>query len=218
MTDILVRAVPTELTMSPDSQVPDARVIEARLVPYGQVADVADYLPDGTPERYREAFSLGSFARQCEAAQANAGVARRVTFLDQHEGGLGKVGYALSLREQPDGLYGALRVFPDKVSSVQTLLGDGVDGLSVGFVALRTQRQMDGTRVRTRASLIHVALEAEPAYTSARVLSMRAGEDEASEGTTEADEAILWRSELDAWLAADEERREALANRMRPVA
>jgi len=218
MTEILVRTLPVEVRMAADPQLPDARVIEARLVPYGQVAEVADVSPDGLPDRYQEAFSLGAFYRQVEAATANGGVARRVTFLDQHADGLGKLGYALSLREQPDGLYAALRVLPDRVSSVETLLADGVDGLSVGFVPLRTQRQPDGVRLRTRASLIHVALEAQPAYSDARVLAMRAAAEAADEEAQELAEAEHWRAELEAWMAQDQERREALAKRINAVA
>lgn len=206
-----------EVRLAPDPQLPDARILSACLVPYGQVTDIVDMGPDGAPDRYQEAFALGAFQRQVEAAQANGGVARRVTFVDQHMDGLGKLGYALSLREEPTGLFSDLRVLPPFVATVETQLADGVDGLSIGFVPLRTQRQADGVRLRTRASLIHVALEAQPAYQDAKVLAMRAAQDAADEEAAAQREAEQWRAELDAWLAQNAERQEALHSRIQPV-
>jgi len=193
-------------------------VITARFVPYGQVADVLDMGPDGRADRYKEAFSLGAFQKQADASLANGGVARRITFVDQHADGLGKLGYCLSMREEPDGLYGMLRVLPDRVASVETLLADGVDGLSIGFVPLRTHRQADGVRIRTRASLLHVALEAQPAYEDAKVLAMRAAAEEEDEEAAALRAAEAWRCELEAWMAQDEERRQALHKRIQSVA
>jgi len=208
---ILVRGyTATNVRLAADDH--GARTVSGRLVPYGEVADVSDMTADGF-ERYREAFAPGTFARQIDV-EGTRSRAQRVAFVDQHSGGLGKVGYALSLREAADGLYGELRVLPAYVADVETMLSDGVDGLSVGFVPHRSQRQPDGVILRTRATLIHVALEAAGAYESAKVLAMRAAADDDDEEAEAERERERYRQELEAWLGQDAERAEALHARV----
>jgi HK97 family phage prohead protease len=211
--EVLTRGYPCQLRLAPDAQAADGRVLEGRLVPYGETADVTDATDQGM-ERYREAFQPGAFAYQVGKALQDGSVARRVTFVDQHQGGLGKLGYALGLEERADGLYGELRVLPRQVDNVEQLLADGVDGLSVGFVPIRSQRTADGTRLRTRCHLVHVALEAVGAYSSARVLAMRGAEDELEEVRMEERAALEWEQELEAWMAQAQERADALHARL----
>jgi len=213
MPDTLLRAFGANLRLAPDTSTPDARLLEGRLVPYGETADVVDEGPDGV-QRYREAFQAGAFSRQVAAATTNGGVARRIAFYDQHHDGLGKVGHLLAFDERPDGLYGTMRVLPRYVADVETMLSDGVDGLSVGFVPLKTMR-LDGVRVRTSAHLVHVALEALGAYESARVLALRAAADEVDEVEQAARERQAFDDELAAWLAQADQRNETLHERLR---
>lgn len=172
---------PGQLTM-------DDHVLSGRLVPYNEVANVVDMLPDGTIDRYREAFDPGAFARQ--ATSKERGVVNRITMRHLHDraDGLGFLGHASALRDMPDGLYGDVPIIASRVADVDGLIRNGVDGLSIEFHAPKGGTQeRDGVRWRTRAVLWAVSLVPVGAFGSARVLSFRddgADDDDDEDETT----------------------------------
>lgn len=185
-----------------------AGMLTGRFVPYDVPAWVADPTPDGGVDRYQEGFRSTAFTRQVQAAEAAPVTLRRITFVDQHEGGFGKVGYVLAMRSEPDGLHGDLRVLDPRVG---TMVDDGITGLSVGFVVNRggTMTDRGGVRWRTRCTLLHVALEAAGAYPGAELLARAAADD-----TAEADAAEARRAELERWLADQESKLAAFRARV----
>jgi HK97 family phage prohead protease len=145
----------------------DGRTLEARIVPYGVAAIVAD------PPRfkaYREAFTPGAFERQVAAPDRV-----RVWLNFEHESGLaGIVGHGVALRDQADGLHGSFRVHENRDGDkALQLVRDGIlTGLSLEFVALRS-KLADGVVQRLRAHIDKVSLCRSPAYAGAQVLAVR---------------------------------------------
>lgn len=187
MSQLFIRAYPAEL------QRIDQHQLTGRLVPYDVVADVLDELPDGQIDVYQEGFRRGAFEPQVALRSKLS----KISLVHTHEGGLGYLGPFVALREQPDGLYGDVRVLRSRADDVEDLLEAGVNELSVEFRLPRTghtEVDASGVRWRTRAHLDRVALEPKGAYTSAQVIAYR----------TEVDEER--RAEAEAAAAADAER------------
>ena len=167
MNDMLIRSFPTVLERT------DRRTLEGLFMPWDQAADVIDVDPTtGAAMRYREGFRAGAFDRQANSPEP--GVVRRIVLRDQHHDGIGKLGHVVSLRNEDAGLHGVVSVLPSRVDDVEAILEDGVTGLSCEFHPLGRPQLTDGVVWRTRAYLVAVALEAQPAYGDARVLAMRA--------------------------------------------
>lgn len=172
------------------------RFLTGRLVPYGVIAQVLDELPDGKVDYYREGFRSGAFGPQ--AGPTVIDKLSKIGLHHTHEqgGGLGYLGPFVGLRDEPDGLYGDVRIMPSLIDNVNALLESGVDELSIEFAlpsrSTNTEVDGDGVRWRTRAHLHKVALEPKGAYSTARVLAFRAEADEqaaAEAAATEAAEA-----------------------------
>lgn len=192
MSDIHIRAFPAQIEQKGERQ------ITGRLVPYDIPTIVADKLPDGRFETYREGFRRGAFDGQMTVGQTNKGVLTKIGLIHRHEGGLGYLGPVVALREQPDGLWGDITIMPSKTADVAALLNAGVEELSIEF-RLRGQNHTDdrnGVRWRTCAHLDAVALEPQGAYRNARVLQYRADAEE-QRLKLEADEAEAKRLEAD---------------------
>ncbi|HKY68602.1 MAG TPA: hypothetical protein VJM49_19610 [Acidimicrobiales bacterium] len=184
------------------------RQLTGRLLPYNVAVDVLDELPDGRYDIYSEGFRPGAFDPQVNLRDKVS----KIGLIHTHVGGLGYLGPFTSLREQPDGLYGDVRIVPSKVEDVAALLEAGVDELSVEFRLPRsnhTEVDGDGVRWRTRAHLDQVALEPKGAYRSAQVLAFRAEVDEEKREQAEAAaDAEAAAEAAAAKAAAAEERRE----------
>lgn len=194
MTEPLRRSTPTQLERV------DRRTLSVRYCPFDVVANVADPTPDGGIDRYREMFSSTVFDRQLAAAGKADGVLQRITMVDEHHEGLGKVGFTTDLRREADGVYGTVRLLPSKVPDVEALLDEGVDKISVEFLPHRggTRTLADGTRVRCDAHLLRVALVAQGAYEGSEVLAMREAEDLVATVDAEYQTTV---DDLDAFLA-----------------
>lgn len=176
----------------------DGHELVGRVVPWAEPAHIVELDDTGRPVEYREQFERGAFAGQIDAA--NAGVVRNIELRDQHDGGYGKLGYALALEDRDDGLWGRFRVRSSDIDYVREAVADGVDGLSIRFHVLRGgTRKIGDVLSRVRAHLAHVALVATPAYASARVALAR------SDGAVTAEEALAEQQ-------ADEARRADLAD------
>src|SRR5436190_6902392 len=203
----LHRAMPTQLERV------DQRTLACRYCPFGVRANAIDPLPDGGIDRYVEEFASTVFNRQLSAAEKADGVIQRITLIDEHHEGLGKVGFTTELRREADGIYGVVRLLPSKIDDVTAMLDEGVDKLSVEFTPFRGGTKMlpDGTRLRTDAHLHRVALVAQGAYTGSEVLALREAAEEvaAVDAAYEAD-----MNELDAWLAAEQATQQRWAERL----
>ena len=166
MSELLIRAAGTLERL-------DRCTLVGRYLPWDEPADVVDLGPGGA-ERYREGFRRGAVDRQLHASRE---VQQFISFVDGHEGGLGKLGMTRVLRDEPDGLYGEIRVLPRALDDVDAMLEEGITGLSVGFVPI-AHREADGIRWRTRVALEHVALVPMGAYPSAQIVAWRQAADE----------------------------------------
>ena len=172
--EVLVR------TFAVASQELDGRTLHVRVVPFDEVATVADP-PDFKP--YREQFMPGAFR-----AQENA--AHRIRLRTDHaaidgngerKSGLsGVVGKGVSLRESSGGYEAEFRFLdtPDADTARELLADDppGYDGVSAEFAPLRSVRTKDGIVQRVKAHLDSVALAVGPAYSKAEILALREGE------------------------------------------
>ena len=162
--------------------------LTGRLVPYNLVTDVADPMDNGDFDIYREGFRPGAFAPQVKSSEP--GVVRKIGLIHRHDGGLGYLGPFVGLREQPDGLYGDVRIMPTKADDVAALLDEGVRELSVEFRLPKIDHtvELDGVRWRTKAHLDQVALEPKGAYSTAQVLAYRNEMDEQAKAQAQAEE------------------------------
>ena len=180
------------------------RTLTGRLVPYNQIANVADPRDDGSFDIYQEGFRPGTFGHQVNSP--HAGVIRKIGLIHRHDGGLGFLGPFVALREQPDGLYGDVRILPTKADDVASLLEEGVNELSVEFrLPTKGHTEVDdkGVRWRTRAHLDQVALEPVGAY-DARVTAYRSEVDELAREQQEREEAERKEAEEKAAKEAEE--------------
>lgn len=194
MVDVLKRSIPTSIERT------DKRTLECRFAPFGVTANVFDPLPDGNVERYRESFAPSVFDRQLAAAEKGHGVLQRITFVDEHHEGLGKVGFTTMLRKASDGIYGAVRILPSRIDDVDAMLEEGINQLSVEFFPHRggTRVLPDGVKLRCDAHLFRVALAAQGAYEGSEVLAAREAESMVAEVDAEYTGYV---DELDQFLA-----------------
>jgi HK97 family phage prohead protease len=167
--DILVR------TFAVQAQAGDGRTINVRVVPFDEVADVADP-PDFKP--YKEQFMPGAFAR-------NVPHAHRIRLRSDHNaldenggrksGTSGIVGTGKALTETAGGYEGEFQFLdtPDAMTARELVLNGGYDGVSAEFLPIRSVRTNDGIVQRQVAHLDSVALATGPAYTNASILSLR---------------------------------------------
>ncbi len=167
--EVLVR------TFAVESQAIDGRTLTVRVVPFDEVADVADP-PDWRP--YREQFMPGAFK-----AQENA--AHRIRLRTDHAGidgegarksGLsGVVGRGISLREANGGYEADFRFLntAEADTALELTKDGGYDGVSAEFAPIRSVRTKDGIVQRVKAHLDSVALALGPAYSKAEILALR---------------------------------------------
>ncbi|MGV7258236.1 HK97 family phage prohead protease [Mycobacterium kansasii] len=139
------------------------RQLYGRAVPYGEVAEIADYAG-----QYKEKFAYGSFARSIEQRGS------KIRLLTGHDHRRLPVGRATELREQPDGLYASFEVAPTQAGDeLLTLVRDGyVSAFSIGFTPIAERWEGD-VLVRTEASLREVSVVNEPAYAGAAIQGVR---------------------------------------------
>lgn len=146
----------------------DGRTIDARIVPYGEVALV----DDGRGPFYEE-FVPGAFDDQLVA-----GHRLKVWLNFQHQNRIDDIiGKGVALREEKDGLYGSFRAFEDSGGEkALTLIREGLlDSVSLEFKPKKggTIRTAAGVVRRVKAHLSAVALCRVGAYVGAQVLAVR---------------------------------------------
>ena len=144
--------------------------IDAMLVPFDSSALVADPLPDGSWDVYKEGFKRTAFDDQI----ARPGGAANALFKPHHEAP--PFGWVRRLVAGDDGLYGTIQVWDSHRSDVQDMVSSGIDQMSIEFRTLqRNPRHNGDTRWRDKVELTGVALTGIPAYGETKVLAMRAG-------------------------------------------
>ncbi|MGN6760264.1 MAG: HK97 family phage prohead protease [Leifsonia sp.] len=153
----------------------DGRTINVRVVPFDEIADVADP-PDFKP--YREQFMPGVFSR-------NEPHAHRIRLRSDHDaldengarksGTAGIVGNGVSLTSTQGGYEGEFRFLdtPEAMTARELVLNGGYDGVSAEFKPIRSVRTGDGIVQRQVAHLDSVALATGPAYSKAEILALR---------------------------------------------
>ena len=170
--EVLVR------TFAVQSQSVDGRNLTVRVVPFDEVATVADP-PDFRP--YKEQFVRGAFR-----AQENA--AHRIRLRTDHaaidaaggrkSGVSGVVGKGVSLRETDGGYEADFRFLntPEADTALELTREGGYDGVSAEFIPIRNVRTDGGIVQRVKAHLDSVALAVGPAYSKAEILALRESE------------------------------------------
>jgi HK97 family phage prohead protease len=169
--EVLVR------TFHVETQEIDDRTIEMRVVPFDEVATVADP-PDFKP--YEEQFVRGVFAHQENAAnrillRAGEGHDSIDEFGYRKPGLAGVIGHGKQLSNGEDGVYAQFKMHTGpEAETARELVRDGVyTGVSAEFRRSIDRKTQTGIVQRVKADLASVLLTATPAYSKAQVLAMR---------------------------------------------
>lgn len=166
-----------------DLELTDQRTVEGRLVPYGEVAKIAEPRESGVL-LYREQFVRGAFERA-----TRPGVANRVALVYSHSDSFpDRLGFGLEFRETDDGLYGTFRLDESTAAKARDVLSSSHQGLSVSFVSIvpKAFTETPGALVtRAAAHLRHVAAVPQGAYAGALITSIR--EDATEDGPSAAE-------------------------------
>lgn len=178
MAELVRRAIAGGLMVRADPAAPSERVIEGVVIPWGQVATVADpHINRGRP--YRESIARGA-ASDIDPASV------LLEYLPQPNVGQGHAGAVLigrgeSADDRDDGLHMAFRVSrTSHGDDALELSRDGILGdLSVVMDPLAERVRDDGVVERTRIGIRRVAVLERGAYQGAQVTAVRA----AAEGT-----------------------------------
>ena len=156
----------------------DGRTLEGRIVPYGEVAEIAE-MQDGQIVRYREQFLPGSLARQAQGISRRGNGAFVWLNLDHAMDFDSKIGHCISMRSENDGAYAAFRLYPgNDLEKVKGMLRESHTGLSINFGDFRPPKLIDGVVSRVQVILDSVAATPTPAYAGAGITSMRSFQGE----------------------------------------
>ena len=156
----------------------EGRTVDVRVVPFGEVAKVADP-PDFQP--YDEEFVAGCFDHQLNAAN-------RVHANYEHGTGISDVvGHGVSLRQEPDGYHLTTTIHRTNNgdTALELINAGALPGVSVEFFPVRNVK-VGSVIQRVKANLRAFAFCRQGAYASAQVLAVRS-EDEEPEQTLDAE-------------------------------
>jgi HK97 family phage prohead protease len=163
----------------------DGRTLFGRVVPYGEVASIVE-VDESTKDlvRYREQFLPHSFAAMAQGFKARGGDRSQrsnmfVALLMNHSDRLDDmIGHAIELDDRDDGAYATFRLYDDdRITRIRSILTESHTGLSVSFAELKPARIIDGIVSRVQVAINHVAATPTPAYSGARIESMRSTEE-----------------------------------------
>lgn len=144
----------------------EGRTVDVRIVPFGEVARVADP-PDFEP--YEEEWMPGVFDHQLKAAN-------RIHANYQHERGVSNVvGHGLSLRREADGYHGTFTILDTQNgdTTLGLIRGGALPSVSLEAVARQSVRSAAGVIQRVKANLLGLAFCREGAFKGAQVLAVR---------------------------------------------
>ena len=156
----------------------EGRTVDVRVVPFGEVARVADP-PDYEP--YEEEFVAGCFDHQLSAAN-------RVHANYEHGKGISDVvGHGVSLRQESDGYHitSTIHRTNNGDTALELINAGALPGVSVEFHPVRNVKAGNVLQ-RVKANLRGFAFCRQGAYASAQVLAVRT-EDEEPVQTLEAE-------------------------------
>ncbi len=165
---ILVRSFEAEVTVG------DGRTVDVRLVPFGEVARVADP-PNYEP--YDEEWLPGCFDHQTNAAN-------RIHANYEHEKGVTNVvGHGISLRSESDGYHASFRIHDTNAgnTTLELLKGDALPGVSLEAYPVKNHRSAAGVVQRAKANLRGMAFTRQGAFQGAQVLAVRSATPEFDE-------------------------------------
>lgn len=177
MSDTFIRSVDFSLR-------DDGRTLHGRIVPYGEVADIAEY--DETKNeivRYREQFLPRSMAAMVQGFIARGGDASKRSncfvplLIDHRDNFDSMIGQATELTDAEDGAWATFRLYEDdRMTKIRSVLSESHTGLSVMFRDTRPPKLIDGVISRVQVHIAHVAATATPAYASAGIASIRSSD------------------------------------------
>lgn len=176
MSDTFIRSVDFSLR-------DDGRTLHGRIVPYGEVADIAEFDQSKNEiVRYREQFLPHSLAAMVQGFIARGGASKRsnlfVPLLIDHKDNFDSmIGQATELTDADDGAYATFRLYDDdRMTKIRSVLSESHTGLSVMFRDVRPPRMVDGIVSRVQVHIAHVAATPTPAYALAGIDSIRSNE------------------------------------------
>jgi HK97 family phage prohead protease len=144
----------------------EGRTVDVRLVPFGEVARVADP-PDFTP--YDEEWMPGVFDHQLAAAnRIHAKYGHSQSVIDV-------VGHAMTLRSEADGYHVSTKIHqtPQGETTLELLRGGALPCVSLEAQPVRNQRTVAGVIQRVKAHLTGFAFCRQGAFAGAQVLALR---------------------------------------------
>lgn len=145
--------------------------LEAIFVPWDVTTTVFDA---DEPEPYEEGFLRGAFDIQLKRPSFSPAT---IPLLPRH-GSSETFGHTRKLDDVEAGLHGVVAIRPSLRGDVEQMIEDGIDRVSIEFHPLQRRPRVRGdVRWRDAAVLVAVALTPAPAYSDARVLSMRADDE-----------------------------------------
>jgi len=157
----------------------EGRTVDVRLVPFGEVARVADP-PDF--REYDEEWMPGCFDHQLTAAN-------RIHANYEHmRGPANIVGHGVTLRAEPDGyhLTSAIHRTNAGDATLELLNAGALSGVSLEAYPVRNVRSTTGVIQRMKANLRGFAFSRKGAFQGAQVLAVRAAEEDEVETTFDA--------------------------------
>lgn len=144
----------------------DGRTVDVRVVPFGEVARVADP-PDY--REYDEEWMPGCFDHQLRAAnRVHAKVNHSPHVIDT-------VGHGLALRREADGYHASFEIHETQAgeTALALLRGGALPAVSLEARPVKNVRTEGGIVQRIRANLQAVAFVREGAFAGAKVLAVR---------------------------------------------
>ena len=159
MTEIVREFVAADLEV-------EGRTVDVRLVPFGEVARVAD---PPTWEEYQEEWMPGVFDHQLAAAnRIHAKYGHSQSVIDV-------VGHAMTLRAEDDGYHISAKIHQtvQGETALELLRGGALPCVSLEAQPVRNQRTTAGVLQRIKANLSGFAFCRQGAFAGAQVLAIR---------------------------------------------
>lgn len=151
-------------------------IVEGLIVPWMTPADVMEDVPGVGVVSYREQFARGAFTRAEKAPN-------RVLLTFTHDENFPNVmGYGRSVRDSAEGAVMEWKLYDATRDKAEQVLQESHSGLSVTFRSIRPlygRQERDGALVtREAVHLSSVAATPVPVYADARILALRAQQED----------------------------------------
>lgn len=156
----------------------DGRTLEGMIVPYGEVADIAELDDAGDVVRYREQFLPHSLYNMAQGFKTRGGKGMNVPLLIDHNESFERMaGFATMIESRDDGAFATFRLYDDSnIVKIRSILSESHTGLSIGFRDIRDPKLINGVVSRVQVFVGHVAATPVPTYANAAIGSIRSNE------------------------------------------